>query len=349
MGQCTSAPHGRSPSHRHSKHPREPSYDELDAQITRLEQEKADVKEKYGKLRQEVRNRRAELDQERQETTRLDEENGQLQLALKNLENIRSQLETTNHKLYEEAAEKERKWRVQDEQLRMYYDGEIDALKRRNWEDQANWNKEKEQLVSSYEKDKEARISEYRSQQEIWRILEQDLRSGHKEEKNKLSAAHQTEMDCKDKKHAGEIEELKKQHAEENRRLKTQIKAKQQQLASYSSSGSYVARSDQQFRTSFQNLSQDVSNLTALMPHPPNAERVARSDPNGYLMRHLEQLDRSWPRFVQSVCWTVLHEGFFALPLGFGALGRQGEGGEKLGQLQRLFEKHIEGECTIRC
>ncbi|KAF3020978.1 hypothetical protein E8E14_009367 [Neopestalotiopsis sp. 37M] len=206
------------------------------------------------------------------------------------------------------------------------------------------WVTDKATLSSKHQKEKQEMLSEHHVQKTIWVAHERDLLLQHQEEKDKMSNAHQIDMDRRNETHAGETERLKKQHTEENRRLKVQIRAGQQQLASYSSSSSYVAIPDQQLKASFQSLSQHVSSLTALIKKPTNIERITHLDQNGFLTRHAEQLDRSWPKFVRSFCWTLLHEGFFALPLGFGALGKEGEGGEKLGQLRQLFVKHVEGD-----
>ncbi|ETS74570.1 hypothetical protein PFICI_13054 [Pestalotiopsis fici W106-1] len=358
MGQSNSAYYDRRGPHTHSKPRRRISRGELIDQIASLERKNDELEQESDKWFQKAEERRREVRGRIQEISNLQDN-------LEGLQNAYNQLEKKNNGLLEKVA----RLRSRLDEERTFHDDKIAGLESihqekqgemlRQQEERENaWASERATLASNHEMEKRDMVSKHHMQESIWHNRERDLLSHHQEEKNKLSAAlisqhqeeknklsaaHQNELVCKDEKHKGEIEQLKKEHAEENRHLKTQVKIKQQQLASYSSSSSYVATSDQQLRASFQNLSQEVSNLTALIPQPPNIEHIAHSDPNSYLKRHLEQVDRSWPRFVQSLCWTVLHEGFFALPLGFGALGKGGEGGEKLKQLWQLFEKHIKG------
>ncbi|CAI4213306.1 unnamed protein product [Parascedosporium putredinis] len=66
----------------------------------------------------------------------------------------------------------------------------------------------------------------------------------------------------------------------------------------------------------------------AAMPDP-DLQRYSRAvdtdlDPTGYLTR-AGQGDKTWTNFLKSLCWRILIEGFFYYPLGFGALGVNGQ------------------------
>lgn len=180
----------------------------------------------------------------------------------------------------------------------------------------------------------------------------QSLRTKHEQEKLDLQAEHhgilinrtdehEREKAELEKRHATEKTALEKRHTTEFRASRIELNTYKRQLAMYNSSGSYAAIPDQEFSTSFRRLAQRISNLVALVPQPPNLLVAGDEllDPSRYLARHMDQVNRAWPKFLRSACWCVLIEGFFSIPLGFGALGKIGEGMEMLHQLRMLFVK----------
>ncbi|KAK0706432.1 hypothetical protein B0T26DRAFT_755936 [Lasiosphaeria miniovina] len=113
------------------------------------------------------------------------------------------------------------------------------------------------------------------------------------------------------------------------------IRRQQQQIAAYTKDG-YAPVDDAAFTKSFQALVQDVNRLASHARLPPTIDFDPALDPTGCLERH-GGLRRSWiwPRFVRNLCWEVLLAGFFSLPFGFGALGKQGDGYD---ELRRMYQ-----------
>ncbi|KAM7208580.1 hypothetical protein V8F20_001003 [Naviculisporaceae sp. PSN 640] len=117
----------------------------------------------------------------------------------------------------------------------------------------------------------------------------------------------------------------------ENRATITNLR---KQIASYSKD-SYVPIEDAHFIKVFQALVQDVNQLASQVRLPAIFDFDPALDPTSCLDRNVRRKNWIWPRFVRSICWRVLLGGFFSLPFGFGALGRQGEGSN---ELRRMYQ-----------
>lgn len=112
------------------------------------------------------------------------------------------------------------------------------------------------------------------------------------------------------------------------------IAKQRQQIASYSKDP-YVPIEDAYFVKAFQDLVQDVNQLASQVQLPPTIDFDPSLDPTSCVERNARRRNWIWVRFVRSICWRVLLGGFFSLPFGFGALGRQGEG---CNELRRMYQ-----------
>ncbi|KAK0638696.1 hypothetical protein B0T16DRAFT_462453 [Cercophora newfieldiana] len=186
----------------------------------------------------------------------------------------------------------------------------------------------------------------------------QDLRGEHDRESKELESQLlqlRTQRDQEVKMLRDKIQQDEKEHTEEisriqaegARKVKTEvanaIKEKQQRIDVLqgaivgSQDKSYVQISDSSFVQLLESISQQITNLSAGVGRP-SAHLFDRSlDPTNYLEKNPHERDRRWTVFVRSVCWSVILPGFFENPLGFGCLGNEGEGFQKLYHLYLLF------------
>jgi hypothetical protein len=125
--------------------------------------------------------------------------------------------------------------------------------------------------------------------------------------------------------------------ANETRRLTKEVESQNKRIAGYSKEN-YTAISDSHFTLSLQTLAQQVSNLNIYVPRPDFTIDESL-DPTNYLGRNSQQGGRNWPKYIRSVCWSIILEGLFQFPLGFGSLGNQGEGCELLFDQYQLFAR----------
>ncbi|KAK8001100.1 hypothetical protein PG991_013322 [Apiospora marii] len=192
-----------------------------------------------------------------------------------------------------------------------------------------------QELVAAHDQEKR----QWQAREKRWQVEWKALISQHDRDKKELSDRHQSEKSAIESQHEQEKRDMRTDHEAKTKSLRSENAANKLQLASYNSGSSYVAIADPEFRALFLDIVQRVGNLSTLVPAPEDLESTAlrRADPERYLARHADRLNRAWPKFMRSTCWGILMDGFFALPLGFGALGMNGEGHERLGQLRRLL------------
>ncbi|KAL8309186.1 hypothetical protein RB597_009459 [Gaeumannomyces tritici] len=157
-----------------------------------------------------------------------------------------------------------------------------------------------------------------------------------------IGSKHQAEVEESRNKHASEMQDLKAQSTKAVADLKSKFEKEtrglRNRMAAYST-GTYTAIPDSDLVVSLRRLAQDISNLSLYVPQPAGYVPSPEADPGNHVARSLARGTgaATWPRFVQSVCWTVVLRGFFSLPLGFGALGCQGLGYEIMAPLFEMF------------
>ncbi|KAI1373090.1 hypothetical protein F4677DRAFT_229538 [Hypoxylon crocopeplum] len=142
-----------------------------------------------------------------------------------------------------------------------------------------------------------------------------------------------------------QIQGLTLEHEKLVMSLNNTINEKNIRIASYST-GNYTPMSDQTFSRNLQNVAQQISNLVACVPRPPEHSLDDRLDPAQYLQRHAHQGNHVWSKFVRGICWRVLTEGFFTYQLGLGVFGSRGEGHDALFNLSELFMQADPGDST---
>ena len=160
------------------------------------------------------------------------------------------------------------------------------------------------------------------------------------QEMKQLLETHKKDQDTKDREVAQLIHEYEKDKtaikesvdseiARATREARATIGRQNQQIASYNKDD-YIPLDDVVFTRSFQELVQEVSQLASHVHQPLNVDFDPSFDPTNCLERNANRSNWIWPRFVENLCWTVLLKGFFSLPLGYGALGSQGDGHKAL-------------------
>ncbi|KAL8366166.1 hypothetical protein RB595_004780 [Gaeumannomyces hyphopodioides] len=153
---------------------------------------------------------------------------------------------------------------------------------------------------------------------------------------------HQAEVEEARKKHTSEVQDLKAQNSKATADLKAKFEKEtrglRNRMAAYST-GTYTAIPDSDLVVSLRRLAQDISNLSLYVPQPAGYVPSPEADPTNHVARSLARgsSGATWPRYVQSVCWTVVLRGFFHMPLGFGALGCQGAGYQIMMPLFEMF------------
>ncbi|KAK3986463.1 hypothetical protein QBC44DRAFT_333277, partial [Cladorrhinum sp. PSN332] len=137
------------------------------------------------------------------------------------------------------------------------------------------------------------------------------------------------------------------------KKYRATIEQQRQQIAAYSKDTyGYVEIDDTTFARTFQGLIQEVNQLASQVWLPATLDFDDSLDPNNCLGRNhgADQRRWIWPRFVASTCWSILLSGFFALPLGFGALGTHGDGYICMGathQAAILYGNNDSGEGSL--
>lgn len=121
------------------------------------------------------------------------------------------------------------------------------------------------------------------------------------------------------------LEQKDNAHRVERDAMSSTIASQNKRIAAYNT-GDYKVISDQTFSITFQTLSQQINKLVHCVPRPESYSAEEPLDPTNFLARNNHQGTRHWPKFVRSICWQIVTRGFFHFPLGFGALGSQGEG-----------------------
>ncbi|KAK3324532.1 hypothetical protein B0T19DRAFT_232001 [Cercophora scortea] len=184
----------------------------------------------------------------------------------------------------------------------------------RAWDQQMIYHKQFEQDLQALEE-----------QNRIGELQRQQLQAEKLDEFNRLMYERERDMDAMQR----EMERLRSDYedklANQNRTLQEEIKEYKVRIASYSH-GSSAAISDQTFHITLESVAQKLSNIASYVPRPENHLFDSDLDPTNFLGRNSQQGSRVWPRFVRSVCWSVILRGFFQYPLGFGVFGTQGDG-----------------------
>ncbi|KAK0726571.1 hypothetical protein B0T21DRAFT_315912 [Apiosordaria backusii] len=129
------------------------------------------------------------------------------------------------------------------------------------------------------------------------RVTIEDMKWAHGNTLAKNKKKYEESMDDQDRKHQDAV-----------RKLKSEIDDLKERISEYSSRDSAVI-TDESFRTSLLSLSQQLLKLVDHIPKPIQQQ----------------QDTRAWSRFVRSLCWTHLLQGFYHYPLGFGIFGAEGE------------------------
>lgn len=174
--------------------------------------------------------------------------------------------------------------------------------------------------------------------EETWKDWHAEQIALHVEQARIASNAHRKELDRLEViasqtkiEHDTKVLNMKAEHEtilkKETSELKERLGSLQRHMAVQSSTGGYMATPDDEFRSKFMGLARRINNLIAYAPRPESLSLDSSLDPNGFLVRNLQQGGRNWPKFIRNICWRVIVKGFFTRQLGFGALGPQGSPG----------------------
>ena len=144
------------------------------------------------------------------------------------------------------------------------------------------------------------------------------------DEQERAHKANQAEME---KQHTAATHLMQAQHDNEMDLLKDHNDGLKLRIASYSKE-EYIAIPDDKLKFWFKDIARRIDRLCREVHRQEGSAAGETLDRNGFLSRVVD--NRGWPRFVHSVCWEVLLRGFFAYPLGLGAMGSQGRGYEVL-------------------
>jgi len=274
----------------------------LEEKIQALQSIKVDLEE-ARRVSNDLKSHKEELSAERER---------HLKEITGNLEKIQS-IEQERRNLQDAAAREAAKLRAENEHQRMEYAENIRTLKSQHNGQLQHLRQEQSQRVEGLE----TQITQLKSQ---------------------LTRANKLHR-----------EELNKTMAESDHRVKTEVKkaVKEQQDRIEALQGTivesqdryYVQISDSSFTQLLESISQQITDLSANVGRPSTHLFDRSLDPTNYLDQNSHERDRNWPRFVRSICWSVILPSFFEFPLGFGCLGSLGEGCERLYHLYLLFSR----------
>ncbi|KAK3687823.1 hypothetical protein B0T22DRAFT_479106 [Podospora appendiculata] len=199
-----------------------------------------------------------------------------------------------------------------------------------------------------YHKQFEQDLQAFQEQNRIGELQRQQLQAEKDDEFNRLTYERNRDMAAMER----DMESLRSDYedklANQNQRLQEEIKEYKVRIASYSH-GSSAAISDQTFHLTLESISQKLSNIASYVPRPENHLFDPDLDPTNFLGRNSQQGSRVWPRFVRSVCWSVILRGFFHYPLGFGVFGTQGDGYLQLSHLYEDFSAASPNDPNTYC
>lgn len=137
---------------------------------------------------------------------------------------------------------------------------------------------------------------------------------------------HEKELDKMDVHYTSQYNEMEGRHNRElaarTRHFSDEIKKLETLMATTGSN--YAAMPDPDLQKMFESIAQKISRVYLFVHRRDSRAVDADLDPTGYLAR-AGQGDKTWTNFLKSLCWRILIEGFFYYPLGFGALGMNGQ------------------------
>jgi hypothetical protein len=278
-----------------------------------------------------------------------DKEISRLKRSYKSLQMAKDHLESEYTKLGQWASQRERELEVAHRSREQQLAATLDAERADHKGALQSLEGSHRQIVQDLEADHE-RILQSRDASH-WQAIE-ELNSSHHSKVQGL----QRELDGEMERHQQEQRDLQQKMdkiqaevdtvlEQKTAKYKGRIATLERQMASWNT-GNYTPIPDSTFGLSLQTISQQVSNLNIYVPRP-EAQRFEPQDQHNYLGRNSRQGNRAWPKFVRYICWQVLIDGFFQFPLGFGALGNQGDGYYAVVQLYQLFAgPGTGGECS---
>lgn len=170
-----------------------------------------------------------------------------------------------------------------------------------------------------------------------------------KDELDQERSSRQEDWQAHSRQLASQQSDFQQQREQEEKKHK-QIERKQRQVIASHEVENYRPIGDDVFQLSFQTAAQTIGNLLVLVPQPSNLKSGATTemDSTGFLARRMSVRSngdgrprgggaKAWPRFLRSVCWRILVEGFFQDQPGFGVFGPEGDGYELLKNLREVF------------
>ncbi|KAK4225638.1 hypothetical protein QBC38DRAFT_482388 [Podospora fimiseda] len=189
-------------------------------------------------------------------------------------------------------------------------------------------------LKTQHEKELKAKNQEivtfgFKHKEEVRAIVQkhQEDYNTWQTEREDMLARHQLELQAKNREIAAAKRKTKEEVAQVTKKHRATIEEQQSQIASYSKDNyGFIEIDDTTFARSFQALVGEIDQLASQIWFPATLDFDNSLDPTNFLERNAFQSNWVWPRFVRSTCWTILIQGFFSMPLGFGALGHQGNG-----------------------
>ena len=224
--------------------------------------------------------------------------------------------------------------------IRVEHENALEAVKKKHISDLNSLQTGQEKKLATAKADHAKQIDGLNQQ---WNFhlkrLQGDI-AGKEQEMKQLVETQKKDQDAKDREMAQLIDQYEKDKtaikesvdseiARATREARATIGRQIQQIASYNKDD-YIPLDDVVFTRAFQELVQEVSQLASHVHQPLNFDFDPSFDPTNCLERNVNRSNWIWPRFVQNLCWTVLLRGFFSLPLGYGALGSQGDGHKAL-------------------